>query len=252
MEVQPPSKAACGINLATMAVTREKNYGANFGPAPNRPSASLVSWDGSCLVVKRLFLFLYPKALRENMLTITSYLEGIDILLRTNTFHMSSNVLFTNLNRLLLPHRIATITSLELRWSLLPRVKGYDDFHALLSMTKTNFPRLQKLHISIEGELRHLSRSADSLAQVENLILKPIEQMIVGLPKLEMLEVALPLSLYDLKRFKVRGSYVEPGYGVHDDERLWTALQPSSSGESTDGVLSGYWVCNPQLLKEQY
>jgi hypothetical protein len=114
-------------------------------------------------------------------------------------------------------------------------------------MTKTTFPGLQKLHISIEGELRHLSRSSDSLTQVETLILKPIEEMIIELPKLEMLEVALPLSLYDLSRFKVRGSYVEPGYGVHDDERLWTELRTSStSDESASGLLSGYWVCNPQ------
>ncbi len=57
-----------------------------------------------------------------------AYAEGIDVLYSTNTFFLESTTLFDALfcpashraaQQLLLPHHLASITSLELRWELL-------------------------------------------------------------------------------------------------------------------------------------
>lgn len=60
----------------------------------------------------------------HSLLTIeNSYIEGVDILYRTNTFHISSLPLLLNLARLMPPRHLATITSVELLWDLLKTLR---------------------------------------------------------------------------------------------------------------------------------
>lgn len=51
-------------------------------------------------------------------LTRSSYKEGIEALNNTNTISMSSEVMIAHLPELLLPQRLAAMTSLELMWPL--------------------------------------------------------------------------------------------------------------------------------------
>ncbi|KAH7180006.1 uncharacterized protein B0J16DRAFT_348041 [Fusarium flagelliforme] len=88
-----------------------------------------------------------------------AYTEGLEVLYSTNTFHLCSKPLITNLNNLLLPQRMSMITSLEVVWLVdtylragksIPRQDNLDE---ILSILDSNFPQLRRLNLSIQLKL---------------------------------------------------------------------------------------------------
>lgn len=93
-----------------------------------------------------------------------SYTEGIDVLYTTNTIITITNRVILNVNRLVLPQRLASITSLELLWPLVEAEPRSDEwvlakqqqFEDLLDTIPAVFPSLCKLYLSLPAMARHL------------------------------------------------------------------------------------------------
>lgn len=81
------------------------------------------------------------------------------MLYSTNTFHLSSKPLLTNLSRLLLPQRMSMITSLEIVWLVDTYIRAgksiprQDDLDEILSILDSNFPQLRRLSLSVQLKL---------------------------------------------------------------------------------------------------
>lgn len=149
-----------------------------------------------------------------------------------------------HLPQLLIPHRLATVTSIEMRWRLSPYETSFDEFHNLLAITQSAFPHLKELHLSLEGRLLPTRSPGFSyIEQCDADILVPVDGLVRRLRSLKICEVALPLSLYDLKKLKAKGKYVKHGYRKNS-ERLWRDLPNVKEDTEIDVAhLLGYWVC---------
>ncbi|AEO57202.1 hypothetical protein MYCTH_2303064 [Thermothelomyces thermophilus ATCC 42464] len=130
-----------------------------------------------------------------------AYIEGVDILYRTNTFHMSSLPLLLNLARLMPPRRLATITSVELLWDLFddretiktvykqaqaspssvpPQSQPSTKFHELRQITPRIFPNARNVYVAVQAPIEPLfwaERPAACLPLLERAILGPVEDM---------------------------------------------------------------------------
>ncbi|QYS95514.1 hypothetical protein H0G86_002805 [Trichoderma simmonsii] len=87
-----------------------------------------------------------------------AYVEGIDVLYRTNTIHMSGQTLILNLPQLLPPQRLSAITSLEIVCPLqlhgvevgaIPEVGLLNDY---LSVFASNLPSLTRLYLALKAK----------------------------------------------------------------------------------------------------
>lgn len=142
---------------------------------------------------------------------------GIDILYANNTFHLSDAHLILNLPRLLVPSRLASITSLEMLWKIHPfRDQQPNDppfsdkgtFLELAQQTPDIFPSLRRAYISLQGDLAHpygspLTRGFDSKAGCEfqeKALLTYIDAMVRRLAHIDVFVLALPSSLYGLQK----------------------------------------------------
>ncbi|KAF4962260.1 hypothetical protein FSARC_9649 [Fusarium sarcochroum] len=122
-----------------------------------------------------------PRSPREDIGTIgwllscrQNYAETIDLLYSTNTIAMSGEEMMTHINQLLLPQRLASITSLEIRWPLEkvvpaepeddtrpyyeqmrdPYHMNEDQFSVILdTLSPEQFPSLRRVFISFEKEM---------------------------------------------------------------------------------------------------
>lgn len=85
-----------------------------------------------------------------------SYTEGISVLYSTNTIHISSAILLTDLPAYILPQRLSAIASLEIIWSVETDVcKGKDiprekDLKAILLILDNHFPSLKRLNLALK------------------------------------------------------------------------------------------------------
>jgi hypothetical protein len=88
-----------------------------------------------------------------------SYTEGLEVLYRTNTIHLSSKALISNLPKLILSHRLTTMTSLEVVWLIDSNVNSGEsipeqrDLDHIISILDTHFPRLQRLNLALKLNL---------------------------------------------------------------------------------------------------
>ena len=160
-----------------------------------------------------------------------TYAEGIDILYSTNTFFLESTALFDALfcpatlratQRLLLPQRLASITSLELCWELLlwgqiahrrgnpwasdPLTplfadKGRAQLAAYLRYLGEAFPNLQTLVLAFTDSLYHDAevRPVWALDEIDRLLLRPIADAVARLqhPQRQHVVVELPSNVFD-------------------------------------------------------
>ncbi|CAM1504838.1 Fc.00g024290.m01.CDS01 [Cosmosporella sp. VM-42] len=177
-----------------------------------------------------------------------AYTEGIEVLYRTNTFHMSSEVMIAHLPRLLLPQRLAIISSLEMIWTLkIKRSYGaglcqyiFDEDHlnTVLNLLTSECPGLRRLYLSLQ--------SSEDLADVEDILvsknlLKQIDQLICNMPNLHECSIAVPKTAFHYLvasiRFKIRNTVAK--------EQIQTRNLPVNGSEvwrSLDGefVLEDY------------
>ncbi|RGP69216.1 hypothetical protein FLONG3_7852 [Fusarium longipes] len=88
-----------------------------------------------------------------------SYVEGLDVLYRTNTLHLSSKPLILNLPKLIIPQRISMVTSLEVVWLIDSKVHSgvsipqQGDLDEILGILDLHFPRLHRLKLAIKLRL---------------------------------------------------------------------------------------------------
>ncbi|OBS24572.1 hypothetical protein FPOA_05114 [Fusarium poae] len=76
-----------------------------------------------------------------------NYAETIDILYSMNTILIYDEPLLTHLTHLILPHRLALITSLEIKWT----INTAGDLNTLIHrLSLQDFPNLKHLYISLE------------------------------------------------------------------------------------------------------
>ncbi|KAK2746820.1 hypothetical protein FQN57_002862 [Myotisia sp. PD_48] len=193
-----------------------------------------------------------------------AYIEGIEVLYRTNWLCIQGIHLFRQLPDLLLPQRYASITSLRLHWDLYPWPekpqirKNYDlpgsdmnEFHSMLETLPALVPTLRYLHLSLEGDMQapvplrerlKIFQEA-SLIAAENM-LALIEPMLKKLDQLLSCQIALPSSYYRQLKFKEKGV----GFGYEHrmwDPPIWRDLPVQNESLPNEGsrrLLRGYWL----------
>ena len=168
------------------------------------------TWPGKCTVGAMGWLLACRQA----------YAEGIDVLYSTNTFFIESTALFDALlyagprradQLLMLPQRLASITSLELRWNVLlwgwryhqpghPRShvfadKGRAQVAAYLSCLGDVFPNVRTLVLSFTDDLYSdfQARPARALDEIDRLLLRPIADAVARLPQAQRQHVVVEL-----------------------------------------------------------
>ncbi|KAI1916209.1 hypothetical protein LOZ12_001148 [Ophidiomyces ophidiicola] len=182
-----------------------------------------------------------------------AYVEAIDVLYSTNTIHMASNAMILNLPRLLLPQRLASITSIEMLWNLHPfRESNVNDpldsdpraFHCLLQAMPLLFPGLRKLFISFHGDVLPPGKGSNARFEAsESAILRPIDEMVGRLNAREC-HVAVPTSIYVPRKLKATGTgiYLEPSRLRNVWERIWRPLSNSDDQDDDSSSHRGYWL----------
>lgn len=92
-----------------------------------------------------------------------SYVEGIEVLYRTNTIHISGEALLLNLPKLLLPQRLRDISSVEIVWPLRLRedMRGGRDpslavdkehLRTIVSILSSDLPNLSRPHLALKTD----------------------------------------------------------------------------------------------------
>ena len=194
-----------------------------------------VTWPGKCTVGVMGWLLACRQA----------YAEGIDVLYSTNTFFMESTALFDALlcagprrasQPLLLPQRLASITSLELRWNVLlwgwryhqpshPQShlfadKGRAQVATYLSHLGDVFPNVRTLVLSFTDGLYSdfQARPARVLDEIDRLLLRPIADAVARLPQAhrQHVVVELPSTVFGDLNGTWKGP---PGLGLEVEKR---------------------------------
>ncbi|KAK1249333.1 hypothetical protein MKX07_002849 [Trichoderma sp. CBMAI-0711] len=186
-----------------------------------------------------------------------AYMEGIDVLYATNTFHTASKAMILSLPSILLPQRLASIASVELLWDFAPfpsihpevvkpPLSDMASFRLFLDAVPATFPAARKLHISLQGRLyptrtvNGLTRWDSSLDRTDE-ILRPVDELVARLgPHVTDFSLGIPSSLYQQQRDKAlkNNDPVEQAH-LGQRERHW---RPLSEGGGGDGGRTGYWV----------
>ncbi|PTB39381.1 uncharacterized protein TrAFT101_007825 [Trichoderma asperellum] len=182
-----------------------------------------------------------------------AYVEGIDILYSTNTFHTASKEMILSLKSILLPQRLSSITSVELLWDFAPfpsihpqvvkpPLSDMASFHAFLNAIPTTFPAIKRLHISLQGRL-YPTKTVDGRTTWDNNIdrtdeiLHPVDNFVLELaPNVQDFSLGIPSSLYIHQRDRALKNK-DPVEQAHlkQNERHWRPLKGSAER-------SGYWV----------
>lgn len=220
-----------------------------------------VSWNK--FFVSSLFLPLSssvePFQPDQSLVTImSSYMEGIDILYSTNTFHISSLVLMSHLPSLVLPQHLAMITSLQLNFEVSlfidhimnpdrDQEKGWPPFTAMASVLGSSFPSLHKAYISLwDSQPRVYSRGPhESEVEAFEKALTKIDEAMQKLgPQLRELDVAVMYTIFEgiAAKASQSGAYFEPNAVWPPGRWFWRPVEVHDADKpGPDGSL-GYWV----------
>ena len=143
-----------------------------------------------------------------------TYVEGIDVLYATNTFFIESRALLDQLfcpvprtRHLILPHRLASITSLELNWNLLlgsdwvsqyGPIKDRETLETHLRHLPDVFPNLRRLLLSF-GRQTYCDEPPPNtvIPELERVLFRPIADLVLRLPQLQRhVAVEIPRSVF--------------------------------------------------------
>ena len=181
-------------------------------------------------------------------------MEGLDVLYSTNVVHIGNLVLARHIPLLLLPQRLASITSLELLWDLVlfrplsdhqkEQEKGWPAYDDLVNVVGSAFPCLRKLYISIQTGSYIANPSAENIEGWEQKLLDPIDKMVRKLgPQLQVCQIALPRSFHAALMLRVEsvGARIESGgRGALHWRRFWRSTIMAPGDQSGNDL--GYWV----------
>jgi hypothetical protein len=208
------------------------------------------------------------------------YLDGIDILYGTNTFHFSDWSLIQNLPRLLPQQHLSNVTSLQMLWKFndddVPWISMdrsgsalkplWDDptrqdnpLQRLCSMIPKSFPSLRNLYISLQTSISPPGTAVEEVegraAKVESVILRPMEEMLRSLGPGPRKEFSVAIQRKEwmfllLTCQKIYGSRLR----VEEDQtlgrwgRFWKPLASADFSNAETGSDKehklGYWICS--------
>ena len=120
------------------------------------------------------------------------YIEGLEILYRTNTIHIANAALFPRLPRLLVPERLADIESLEVVWEhheLRPSLWGPPrpaQMTLYLHILSDHLPGLRKIFISVVKIIR------PKHADIAKDIFEPLDGFVGSTPRPTEVCVSVP------------------------------------------------------------
>lgn len=124
-------------------------------------------------------------------------MEGIGVLYRTNTIHLSGTALSLHIPQLLLPQRLSDISSLEIVWPLKlhnergSRAISADDYIEPLPAILSKFPNLARLQLALKTDQR-VSDQVDF-----QRLLEPLDALVRRFkPTLDQFAVSLPRSMF--------------------------------------------------------
>lgn len=195
----------------------------------------------------------------------SSYAECIDILYTTNTICIRTNdFILYQLPRVLLPQRLASITSVKINWMVSPFAWEFDPFeweHSIYGPIAFNsflrdlpitLPHLIRLHISLEGRMDVLPIELyDQVPRItESHLMVPIDGMVRKLgPNIRKCYIALPASVYTLVNYHTENATEQAFPQLRADwARIWRELPASDSTSlHRSNNLKGYWVRIGQL-----
>lgn len=220
-----------------------------FGEVPSSCGVGVLGWLLSCRA---------------------AYLETIDVLHRTNTFHIARTDVYLYLPKLFMPQRLAAITEVELLWDLVhhswdtrpnskrPRTDKKTRVSLLTSLPVT-FPGLRRLYLSFQGKLSHRNIRESRrprrpivrlLHRVTEGLLEWVDGGVARCRHLEECRVALPTTAYAPWKFMATRDTGTLGDGGDGVAAVWRAIpagprwiQGAVAGEGVEG----YWVCHGRM-----
>ncbi|OAA59922.1 hypothetical protein ISF_05933 [Cordyceps fumosorosea ARSEF 2679] len=185
-----------------------------------------------------------------------AYLEGIDILYGTNTIHTASKALILDADRLLLPQRLAAITSLQVLWDFGSRPPWAESFpskakeligvfEAMLRAVLSSFRGLKTLYISVQWTGREPQVTGPWWPgngpddAVERLLMRRVDAMVRQLPaRVADFALAVPSSIYVEQCQVARETPGRTVEHVSDGARYERFWRPVEKGNAH----AGYWV----------
>ena len=154
---------------------------------------------------------------------------------------------------MLLPQRLASISSLELVWNLLDYgpLDVVDQpggsmavYETLMTTIATALPALTKLHIWVEARYYSSDPKASDIDFYESRLLEPADAIVQEYRlKLIDLQLAPNLSLFTglMRRAESKSLHVEKGgIGIASWQRFWRPISIDRDGMVHD--TAGYWV----------
>jgi hypothetical protein len=154
-----------------------------------------------------------------------AYIEGTDVLYGTCHFLLAGAFLFRNLREVLLPERVAMITSIGLMWDLRisaedpdharrprrfsiqgvadqqpPDITGRDDYGSLLESIPDMLPNLKRLCISLTGDVvpEDVLVKEDAQITVAKMLLEPVENVLRKMGLRNCCVMRVPKGVYDV------------------------------------------------------
>lgn len=187
-----------------------------------------------------------------------SYAECITILYSTNTIHMASSVMIRHLPQLLLPQRLASITSVEMVWNRNPTRYGTDlpnsleifglpAISSLMEVLEVAMPHLRQLSIVLidcDITLGVWDRD-DTQDDNKPTVSTPIDDMVRRLrPGLEECNICIPYDIFDERKGKAAEVSLAWDDRNSNHNRYWREIPCTDEEKKAIPVhLRGYWVC---------
>jgi hypothetical protein len=199
-----------------------------------------------------------------------SYINGIEILCRSNTFHLINSETIQFLPDIMPPQRLALITSVETNWDLRAfrcqqsRTEQPLEMHwpKNVPFLAEMLPNLQKLRISFKDKWHRYQDSTE--LEIKETFLEPIDGLVERLATtLKECYVAVPLTAAwrlaerDIARLdhllldEIPDAY---RYPTSDDWKVWRSL-PADGDDLTcleRHTEKGYWIIAGVGLHESW
>lgn len=175
--------------------------------------------------------------------------------------HMASSVMISHLPQLLLPQRLASITSVEMIWKKNPRTyttdlpnsmetSGLPAIYTLMNVVESAMPNLRRLSITLDCDLTLEAYCDDShLSQDENkpTISTPIDDMVRRMgAHLEECHIFIPYHIFEERAQRADKSInlCDADRKSYEGRRFWRELPPGDVGNEAPAMNpQGYWVC---------
>lgn len=188
------------------------------------------------------------------------YLEGIDVLYKTNCFHIKGFPLLCRLPSLLPQPRLADITAVELLWDLDPpessskgisqgcdKLKVISGLSSMMESLTTTLPILTRMYLSLRGTMLFPSLPSQELFETTELLLDEIDASLYKLHNLIDCRMAIPSSSSIVCKQRAqefhdtqshREAWIEQAGAIRRTKWLSTR-----SKQAQRDSMIGYWIC---------